>query len=201
MGVDHLRGVVDDKFVRQHRERAMSSDRPILRGTTQNPDAFFQAPEACNPFYRACPTIVQDVMDRFVKQTGRQYRLFDYYGPADGRAPRDPDGVRCRRRGRSRGRSAEVRRKSGLVEGAIVPAICRRSVLCAIPSSVKSIAVLDRAKEPGSLGEPLYQEVLTGYMERLASNAATGIPRIIGGRYGLSLRESTPTMSRRSSTN
>ena len=73
MSDDDLRAVVDDNFVRQHRERAMSPDRPILRGTAQNPDAFFQAPEACNPFYRACPTIVQDVMDRFVKQTGRQY--------------------------------------------------------------------------------------------------------------------------------
>jgi pyruvate-ferredoxin/flavodoxin oxidoreductase len=80
MSDDDLRAVVDDKFVRQHRERAMSPDRPS-RGTAQNPDAFFQAREACNPFYRACPTIVQDVMDRFVKQTRRQYWLFDYYGP------------------------------------------------------------------------------------------------------------------------
>ena len=75
---DDLRAVIDENFVRQHRERSMSPDRPILRGTAQNPDVFFQAREACNPFYRACPTIVQDVMDRFAKQTGRQYRLFDY---------------------------------------------------------------------------------------------------------------------------
>ena len=80
---DDLRAVVDDKFVRQHRERAMSPDRPVLRGTAQNPDVFFQAREACNPFYRACPTIVQEVMDRFGKRTGRHYHLFDYYGPAD----------------------------------------------------------------------------------------------------------------------
>ena len=80
---DELRAIVDEKYVRQHRERAMTPDRPSLRGTAQNPDVFFQAREACNPFYRACPTIVQDVMDRFAKQTGRAYRLFDYYGAAD----------------------------------------------------------------------------------------------------------------------
>jgi pyruvate-ferredoxin/flavodoxin oxidoreductase len=83
IGDDDLRALVDEKFVRQHRERALSPDRPIMRGTAQNPDVFFQAREACNPFYLACPTIVQDVMDRFARQTGRQYRLFDYYGPAD----------------------------------------------------------------------------------------------------------------------
>jgi pyruvate-ferredoxin/flavodoxin oxidoreductase len=75
--------LVDDNFVRQHRERSLSPDRPVLRGTAQNPDVFFQAREACNSYYRACPTIVQDVMDRFKKRTGRAYRLFDYYGPAD----------------------------------------------------------------------------------------------------------------------
>src|SRR5271157_4439916 len=79
---DDLRALIDDKFVRQHRERAMCPDHPVLRGTAQNPDVFFQAREACNAFYRACPTIVQDVMDRFGKRTGRKYNLFDYYGPA-----------------------------------------------------------------------------------------------------------------------
>src|SRR3974390_865546 len=80
---DDLRALIDEKFVRQHRERAMTPDRPVLRGTAQNPDVFFQAREACNPYYRACPTIVQDVMDRFAKRTGRAYRLFDYYGAPD----------------------------------------------------------------------------------------------------------------------
>jgi hypothetical protein len=120
MSDDDLRAVGDEKFVRQHRERAMSPVRPILRGTAQNPDAFFQAREACNPFYRACPTIVQDVMDRFVKQTG----LFDYYGPADAERL-----VILMGSGAGAAEEAvDVLRKS-LVEGAIVPAMCRRSVL------------------------------------------------------------------------
>src|SRR5438270_13976901 len=80
---EDLRAVIDERFVRQHRERALSPDRPVLRGTAQNPDVFFQAGEACNPFYRACPQIVQDVMDRFARQTGRSYHLFDYVGAPD----------------------------------------------------------------------------------------------------------------------
>ncbi len=194
MSDDDLRAVVDDKFVRQHRERAMSPDRPILRGTAQNPDVFFQAREACNPFYRACPTIVQDVMDRFAKQTGRQYRLFDYYGPADaerlvilmgsgaGAAEEVVDVLR------------ECGEKVGLLKVRLFRPFAAAAFLSAIPSSVKSIAVLDRTKEPGSLGEPLYQDVLTAYMERHTENGAMSIPRIIGGRYGLSSKEFTPAM-------
>ncbi len=191
---DDLRAVVDDKFVRQHRERAMSPDRPILRGTAQNPDVFFQAREACNPFYRACPTIVQDVMDRFAKQTGRQYRLFEYYGPADAERL-----VILMGSGAGAAEEAvDVMRKSGEKVGLLKVRLFRpfaaEAFLSAIPSSVKSIAVLDRTKEPGSLGEPLYQDVLTAYMERHTANGATSIPRIIGGRYGLSSKEFTPAM-------
>ena len=191
---DDLRTLIDDKFVRQHRERAMSPDHPILRGTAQNPDVFFQAREACNPFYRACPTIVQDVMHRFAKRTGRKYRLFDYYGPADaerlvilmgsgvGAAEEAVDGLR---------KSGE---KVGLLKVRLFRPFAADACLQAIPASVKSIAVLDRTKEPGALGEPLYQDVLTAYMERYPANPGAGIPRIIGGRYGLSSKEFTPAM-------
>ncbi len=191
---DDLRALMDDKFVRQHRERAMTPDRPILRGTAQNPDVFFQAREACNPYYRACPTIVQDVMDRFAKHTGRAYHLFDYYGPADaerlvilmgsgvGAAEEAVDALR---------KSGE---KVGLLKVRLFRPFAPDVFLKAIPPSVKSIAVLDRTKEPGALGEPLYQDVLTAYMERYASNPSPGIPRIIGGRYGLSSKEFTPSM-------
>jgi len=194
MSDDDLRAVVDDKLVRQHRARAMSPDRPILRGTAQNPDVFFQAREACNPFYRACPTIVQDVMDRFAKQTGRQYRLFDYYGPADAERL-----VILMGSGAGAAEEAvDVLRKSGEKVGLLKVRLFRpfaaETFLNAIPSSVKSIAVLDRTKEPGSLGEPLYLDVLTAYMEHHAANGATSIPRIIGGRYGLSSKEFTPAM-------
>ena len=191
---DDLRAVVDDKFIRQHRERAMSPDRPVLRGTAQNPDVFFQAREACNPFYRACPTIVQEVMDRFGKRTGRHYRLFDYYGPADaerliilmgsgaGAAEEAVDALQ------------KQGEKVGLLKVRLFRPFTADGFLAAVPKSVKSIAVLDRTKEPGSLGEPLYQDVLNVYMERYAANSAAGIPRVIGGRYGLSSKEFTPGM-------
>ncbi len=191
---DDLRALIDDKFVRQHRERAMSPDRPILRGTAQNPDVFFQAREACNPYYRACPTIVQDVMDRFGKRTGRKYNLFDYYGPADaervvilmgssaGAAEEAVDAMR---------KSGE---KVGLLKVRLFRPFAASAFLNAIPASTKAIAVLDRTKEPGSLGEPLYQDVLTTYAERYATKPGAGIPRIIGGRYGLSSKEFTPSM-------
>ena len=191
---DDLRALIDDKFVRQHRERAMSPDRPILRGTAQNPDVFFQAREACNPYYRACPTIVQDVMDRFGKRTGRKYNLFDYYGPADaervvilmgssaGAAEEAVDAMR---------KSGE---KVGLLKVRLFRPFAASAFLNAIPASTKAIAVLDRTKEPGSLGEPLYQDVLTTYAERYATQPGAGIPRIIGGRYGLSSKEFTPSM-------
>ena len=191
---DDLRALIDDKFVRQHRERAMTPDRPILRGTAQNPDVFFQAREACNPYYRGCPTIVQDVMDRFAKHTGRKYQLFDYYGPPD--AERliilMGSGVGATEE------AVEVLQKKGEKVGLLKVRLFRPFAadvfLKAIPSSVKSIAVLDRTKEPGALGEPLYQDVLTTYMERYSANPAAGIPRIIGGRYGLSSKEFTPAM-------
>ena len=191
---DDLRALIDDKYVRQHRERAMTPDRPILRGTAQNPDVFFQAREACNPYYLACPTIVQDVMDRFAKHTGRKYNLFDYYGPADaerlvvlmgsaaGAAEEAVDALR---------KSGE---KVGLLKVRLFRPFAADAMLKAIPATVKSIAVLDRTKEPGALGEPLYMDILTAYMERHAANPSAGIPRIIGGRYGLSSKEFTPAM-------
>ena len=191
---DDLRAVVDEKFVRQHRERAMSPDRPVLRGTAQNPDVFFQAREACNPFYRACPTIVQEVMDRFAKRAGRAYRLFDYYGAPDaerlvilmgsgaGAAEEAVDALQ------------KLGEKIGLLKVRLFRPFAAEAFLGAIPKTVKSIAALDRTKEPGSLGEPLYQDVLSVYMERYAANPAAGIPRVIGGRYGLSSKEFTPAM-------
>ena len=191
---DDLRAVVDEKVVRRHRERALTPDRPVLRGTAQNPDVFFQAREACNPFYRACPTIVQEVMDRFAKRTGRQYRLFDYYGPPDaerliilmgsgaGAVEETVDALR--KRGE----------KVGLLKVRLFRPFAANALLAAIPDNVKSIAVLDRTKEPGSLGEPLYQDLVSVYMERYAANRSLGIPRVIGGRYGLSSKEFTPAM-------
>jgi len=191
---EDLRAIVDDKFVRQHRERAMSPDRPVLRGTAQNPDVFFQAREACNPFYRACPTIVQEVMDRFGKRTGRHYRLFDYYGPADAERLVILMGSGAGAAEEAVDAWQKTGEKVALLKVRLFRPFAAEAFLAAVPNSVEAIAVLDRTKEPGSLGEPLYQDVLGVYMERYAANPSAGIPRIIGGRYGLSSKEFTPAM-------
>jgi pyruvate-ferredoxin/flavodoxin oxidoreductase len=191
---DDLRALIDDELVQAHRERAMSPDRPILRGTAQNPDVFFQARETINPFYRACPTIVQNVMDRFAQRIGRSYHLFDYYGAPDaervvilmgsgvGAAEETVEALQARGE------------KVGVLKVRLFRPFDVDSFLAALPKTVKSIAVLDRTKEPGSIGEPLYQDILSVYAERISCGAATTMPRIIGGRYGLSSKEFTPAM-------
>ncbi len=193
---DDLRAVVDDTLVRQHRQRALSPDHPLLRGTAQNPDVFFQAREAINPFYRACPTIVQDLMDRFAQRTGRSYHLFDYIGA--------PDAERVIvLMGSGAGAVEETvehllpqGEKVGLLKVRLFRPFAIEAFLSALPKTVRTIAVLDRTKEPGSLGEPLYQDVVTALSEsRLADGAASQtLPRVIGGRYGLSSKEFTPAM-------
>jgi pyruvate-ferredoxin/flavodoxin oxidoreductase len=192
---DHdLRALIDDRFVQQHRERAMTPDRPILRGTAQNPDVFFQAREACNPYYRACPTIVQDVMDRFAKRTGRKYHLFDYYGPADAERLVILMGSGVGAAEEAVEALSKAGEKVGLLKVRLFRPFAADTMLKAIPTAVKHIAVLDRTKEPGAPGEPLYQDVLTAFMERHFTNPKAAIPRIIGGRYGLSSKEFTPAM-------
>ncbi len=191
---DDLHAMIDDRLVQQHRERSMSPDRPVLRGTAQNPDVFFQAREAINPYYLACPTIVQNAMDRFAERTGRSYHLFDYYGAPD--AERVivlmGSGVGAVEE------AVEALQARGEAVGVLKVRLFRpfatEAFLAAMPATVKSIAVLDRTKEPGAIGEPLYQDILSVFAERIASGAATTMPRIIGGRYGLSSKEFTPAM-------
>jgi pyruvate-ferredoxin/flavodoxin oxidoreductase len=191
---DDLRAIIDDSLVERHRARALSPDRPVVRGTAQNPDVFFQAREAANSYYRACPAIVQDVMDRFGQRTGRQYRLFDYAGAADaervvvlmgsasGAAEEAVEALRARGE------------KVGIVKVRLFRPFDTDSFLAALPPTVRAIAVLDRTKEPGSVGEPLYQDVVTTLMERLASGTTASLPKVIGGRYGLASKEFTPAM-------
>jgi pyruvate-ferredoxin/flavodoxin oxidoreductase len=187
---DDLRTMLDAACVRQHRERAMTPDRPVLRGSAQNPDVFFQAREAINPFYRACPTIVQNVMDRFAEHTGRSYHLFDYFGA--------PDAERAVvLMGSGVGAAEECveylvahGEKVGLVKVRLYRPFAGEAFLAALPRTVKSVAVLDRTKEPGSIGEPLYLDVVTALAE--GSRPA----KVIGGRYGLSSKEFTPAMAK-----
>ncbi|HZZ39442.1 MAG TPA: pyruvate:ferredoxin (flavodoxin) oxidoreductase [Acidobacteriaceae bacterium] len=193
---DTILSLLDEKAVRAHRERGLSPDHPVLRGSAQNPDVFFQAREACNPWYLACPAIVQDVMDRFARQTGRAYRLFDYYG-----AP-DADRVIVLM-GSGSGAAEEAidalntkGEKLGLLKVHLYRPFAAEAFLTALPESVRKIAVLDRTKEPGATGEPLYQDVVTVISEALSSGRIplSQFPVIVGGRYGLSSKEFTPAM-------
>ena len=193
-----IRALLDEKAIRAHRERALSPDRPVLRGSAQNPDVFFQAREACNPYYLACPVIVQDVMDRFARQTGRSYHLFDYYG-----AP-DADRVIILM-GSASGATEEAidalnakGEKLGLLKVRLYRPFAAEAFLTALPETVRKIAVLDRTKEPGASGEPLYQDIVTTISEALSSGRIplSQFPVIIGGRYGLSSKEFTPAMAK-----
>jgi pyruvate-ferredoxin/flavodoxin oxidoreductase len=189
-----IRAMIDDELVRAHKARALSPDHPVMRGTAQNPDVYFQGRETVNPLYAKVPEIVQKTMDKFANIVGRQYRLFDYYG-----AP-DADRVIV-----IMGSGAEVAQeaidylnakgeKLGLIKVRLYRPFSVEHFIAAIPSTVKSLAVLDRCKEPGSAGEPLYQDVITALTESLMAGKINSMPRVIGGRYGLSSKEFTPAM-------
>jgi pyruvate-ferredoxin/flavodoxin oxidoreductase len=189
-----IRALVDDKYLIAFRKNALTPDRPFIRGTAQNPDVFFQAREACTPFHVAVPGIVQSVMDRFAAQTGRAYRLFDYYGA--------PDAERVIILMGSGAEAAEEAvdalngqgEKVGMVKVRLYRPFDSKAFLAALPARVKSIATLDRCKEPGGAGEPLYQDILTVLAENAADLPFAGMPSVIGGRYGLSSKEFTPAM-------
>ena len=188
-----IRALLDDKYIIQYRQNALSPDRPIIRGSAQNPDVFFQAREACNLFHDAVPGIVQSVMERFAALTGRAYHLFDYVGA--------PDAERLIVMMGSGAEAAEeavellVKRgeKIGLLKVRLYRPFDAKAFLAALPTTVKSIAVLDRTKEPGATGEPLYQDIVTVLAENEAT-LAFAKPRVTGGRYGLSSKEFTPAM-------
>ncbi len=190
---DDLRAMIDDDLVRQHRARALSPDHPVLRGSAQNPDVFFQARERCNPFYAAFPAIVQKAMDKFAKVVGRQYRLFDYVGAPDAERVVIMMGSGAETAHETVEYLNGLGEKVGLVKVRLFRPFSVDALLEAIPWTVKGIAVLDRTKEPGAAGEPLYQDVLTALGERLGTGKLPfRYPRVIGGRYGLSSKEFTP---------
>ena len=190
--------LLEENYIAGHRERALSSDRPILRGTAQNPDVFFQAREACNSYYLACPTIVQDVMDRFAAQTGRSYHLFDYVGAKDATRVVILMGSASGAVEETIDALNKQGEKVGLLKVHLYRPFSADAFLAALPKTVRSIAVLDRTKEPGALGEPLYQDVVTSFSEAFAGGKSgfAQQPRVIGGRYGLSSKEFTPAMAK-----
>jgi pyruvate-ferredoxin/flavodoxin oxidoreductase len=194
---DEIRALIDEQLVIAHRERALSPDHPVLRGTAQNPDVYFQGRETVNPFYAKTPEIVQKVMDKFAKIVGRRYHLFDYYGAAD-----------AERIVILMGSGAETAletvmylqkhggEKVGVVRIHLYRPFSASHFLAALPKTVKAIAVLDRTKEPGGAGEPLYVDVVTVLSEAAGNGelSMAKMPKVIGGRYGLSSKEFTPAM-------
>jgi pyruvate-ferredoxin/flavodoxin oxidoreductase len=194
IGDDTIRALLDDKFVIQYRQNALSPDRPIIRGTAQNPDVFFQAREACSPFHAAVPGIVQSVMDRFAAQTGRAYHLFDYYGAPDADRVIVVMGSGAEAAEEAVDLLNKQGEKLGLLKVRLYRPFDASAFLAALPATVKSIAVLDRCKEPGGTGEPLYQDIITVLAENADSLPFAAKPKVIGGRYGLSSKEFTPAM-------
>ncbi len=192
VSTDDIRAMIDSNLVYEHRSRALNPDNPFIRGTAQNPDVYFQGRESVNRFYDATPEIVQKTMDRFAALTGRQYRLFDYYG--------DPQAKRVIV---LMGSGAETVQETidalpdsgfGMVNVRLYRPFSNADLLAAIPESAKEIAVLDRTKEIGASGEPLYQDVVIALAEAVGDGTRQDMPKVIGGRYGLSSKEFTPAM-------
>jgi pyruvate-ferredoxin/flavodoxin oxidoreductase len=190
-----LRALIDERLVREHRERGLTPDRPVLRGSAQNPDVFFQAREACNPFYEAVPRLVREAMDQFGVVTGRHYRPFEYVGAPDATRVVVLMGSGCG--------AAEEAVEALLVKGEQVGMVKVRlyrpfdgeAFVAALPRTVETIGVLDRTKEPGAPGEPLYQDVVTALVEQSGGTAGLGrFRKVVGGRYGLASKEFTPAM-------
>jgi len=191
---DTIRALLDDKYIIQFRQNALNPNRPVIRGTAQNPDVFFQAREACTPFHAAVPGIVQSVMDRVAAQIGRAYHLFDYYGAPDAERVIVVMGSGAEAAEESVDALNRQGERLGLIKVRLYRPFDSTAFLASLPKTVKSIAVLDRCKEPGAAGEPLYQDVVTVLAENSDSLPFAAKPAVIGGRYGLSSKEFTPAM-------
>jgi pyruvate-ferredoxin/flavodoxin oxidoreductase len=195
---DDMRAMIDDEFIFAHRRRGLSPDRPAVRGTSQNPDVFFQARETVNGYYNAAPEIVQQTMDRFADLVGRRYRLFDYSGHPEAERVivvmgSAADTVR-RVVEALNGQGERV----GLLQVALFRPFSAHALVESLPATVKAVAVLDRTKEPGSLGEPLYLDVRSSIGEAMEAGTArfATSPKVLGGRYGLGGKEFNPAMAK-----
>ena len=188
---DDLRALIPYEKVLEHRARGLSPDHPFMRGTAQNPDVYFQARETVNPFYTVCPDIVQTAMDTFASRTGRQYQLFDYHGAPDAERVIVMMGSGCEAAHETVDYLTAQGEKVGLLKVRLYRPFDMRRFADALPETTRSIAVLDRTKEPGSAGEPLYLDCVTALYEEWRHGL---MPAIVGGRYGLSSKEFTPAM-------
>jgi pyruvate-ferredoxin/flavodoxin oxidoreductase len=195
---EEIRALIDPALVRAHRARALTPDHPVMRGTAQNPDVFFQSREASNTFYIATPGIVQETFDKLAAVTGRRYHLFDYTGAADAERVVVMMGSGSEAAEETVEALAARGEKVGLIKVRLYRPFSTEALLAAFPSTTKAVAVLDRTKEPGAAGEPLYQDVLTAIGESLidGTSAFAQVPRVVGGRYGLASKEFTPAMAK-----
>ncbi|MCB9898584.1 MAG: pyruvate:ferredoxin (flavodoxin) oxidoreductase [Planctomycetes bacterium] len=193
---DDLRAFIDETLVREHRERALTPDRPVLRGTAQNPDAFFQAREAVNSFYSACPEIVRGLFAAFAERTGRRYHLVDYAGHPEAERVVVLMGSGAETAHETVAFLAGRGEKVGVLKLRLYRPFPCKDLLAALPPTCKAIAVLDRTKEPGATGEPLYLDVVASLhdAEQRGTLPTAHRPVIVGGRYGLSSKEFTPAM-------
>ncbi len=193
---DDIRALIRDEDILAHRARGLTPDAPVVRGTAQNPDAFFQAREAANPFYLAVPGIVQELMEELSARTGRPYGLVEYHGAPDADRVVIVMGSAAGAVSETVDVLNEGGAKVGMLKVRLFQPFPVDHVMAALPRSTRAIAVLDRTKEPGAVGEPLYQSVVAAVLERMdtAEPPFDAMPRIIGGRYGLSSKEVTPAM-------
>ena len=185
---EEITGMIDQELVRGHRARALTPDRPVMRGTAQNPDVFFQSRERANSFYLKTPAIVEKTMERFAALTGRRYKLFEFVGDPDAERVLVMMGSGCETAEETVASLSTRGEKVGLLKVRLYRPFSVAHFINALPATIKTIAVLDRTKEPGSVGEPLYQDVVTALSE------AKQNVRVVGGRYGLSSKEFTPGM-------
>jgi pyruvate-ferredoxin/flavodoxin oxidoreductase len=186
---DVLRVIINEARILEHRARALSPDHPVIRGTAQNPDVYFQARETVNPFYASCPAVVQQTMDHFAQLTGRRYALFEYHGATDAEHVIVLMGSGCETVHEVVDFLAEQNEKVGVVKVRLYRPFDAAAFVNTLPMTVRSIAVLDRTKEPGAGGEPLYLDCVNALYEQGRSDL-----RVVGGRYGLSSKEFTPAM-------
>lgn len=185
-----LRALIDDDAILAHREQGLSPDHPVLRGTAQNPDVFFQARESVNPFYQNCPAIAQEMMDRLGERTGRHYQLYEYHGAPDAEWVMVLIGSGCETVHETVDYLVAQGEKVGVLKVRLYRPWDAQRFLVALPETTGAIAVLDRTKEPGASGEPLYLDVVAALQEHWSGS----MPKVVGGRYGLSSKEFTPAM-------
>jgi pyruvate-ferredoxin/flavodoxin oxidoreductase len=195
---DQIRAMIDEELIRAHRQRALTPDHPVMRGTAQNPDVFFQSRERANSFYAATPEIVAGAMKKFAEVAGRQYRLFDYAGAPDAERVIVMMGSGCEAAEETVSALTASGEKVGLLKVRLYRPFSVDHFVAALPATVKTVAVLDRTKEPGAAGEPLYQDVITALHEKASASSLiphpSSFPKVIGGRYGLGSKEFTPAM-------